>query len=356
MTRKEILEIRKTFKTKDTALTSVCGCYVNHEKEIVSMTRDIFLALPEDEIYKYLDLFKKTLSGQKGKALFDRELSEEKENLLLALRNSKLKDDSLLEAFYNRVIANYDYPENYYILLVHGVYDVPGKASDGMEMYDASDDVFDHVLCCICPVNISKPGLSYNSQKRKVEDRTRDWVVQQPLNGFLYPAFNDRQTDIHNLLYYAKKEVKESFAEELCGKAPVDAKYQKTLFCGSIGEEVQDFESIISLTSELSEIRKEADAASEVELDEREVEHLLKKSGIDNPESISQEIKECLGNEKLTLGNLIGPQVEIKAPNFKVKIDSDRLDLADYKVIDGRKCLVLAADSLFVNDIDVHSI
>ena len=58
-------------------------------------------------------------------------------DLLLRLRDSKLKDDILLDTFYDKIIESYEYVGNYLILVIHDVYDVPGKASDGMEMEDA---------------------------------------------------------------------------------------------------------------------------------------------------------------------------------------------------------------------------
>ena len=95
------------------------------------------------------------------------------QDFLLRLRDSKLKDDGLIESFYDKVIENYDCDENYYIILIHGIYDIPGRSSDGQEMYDASDEVYEHILCCICPVKLSKAGLCYNGETNSIEDRIR---------------------------------------------------------------------------------------------------------------------------------------------------------------------------------------
>lgn len=103
----------------------------------------------------------------------------------MKLRKSKLTDDTLTEAFYDRIIENYDYGENYYIILIHAVYDIPGKSSDGAEMFDASDEIYDHILCSICPVKLSKAGLHYNAETNNIEDRIRDWLVEMPDWGFL---------------------------------------------------------------------------------------------------------------------------------------------------------------------------
>ena len=64
----------------------------------------------------------------------------------MKLRASKLKDDALIESFYDKIIENYDYPENYYIILVHAVYDIPGRTSDGIDMDDASEEIYEHLL------------------------------------------------------------------------------------------------------------------------------------------------------------------------------------------------------------------
>ncbi len=112
---------------------------------------------------------------------------------LLKLRNSELKDDALVDAFYEKVMADYLYPENYYIILIHGAYDVPGRASDNLDMDDASDYVYEFILCSICPVKLDKPGLCYNVSHNTIENRVQDWVVGAPENGFLFPAFTDRK-------------------------------------------------------------------------------------------------------------------------------------------------------------------
>ena len=207
MNKKEVLEIRKQFTPENCAITRICGCYVDHEKEKKTELKKAFLSLPEEEGFKYFDIFKHTLSGTLGKNLINMEFPLEQElpggtqEFLLKLRDSKLQDDLLIEEFYDKVIANYNYGENYYIILIHAVYDVPGKSTDGLEMFDASDVVYEHLMCSICPVNLTKAGLTYNAETNNIEDRIRDWFVELPVKGFLFPAFNDRASDIHHILY-----------------------------------------------------------------------------------------------------------------------------------------------------------
>ena len=152
MNKKEILEIRKQFTPANCAITRICGCYVDHEKNKKMESKEAFLSLPEEEAFKYFDIFKKTLSGTVGKNMLnmefplDAEMPGGTQEFLLKLRNSKLEDDMLLEEFYDKVIATYEYAENYYIILIHAMYDIPGRTSDDLEMFDASDEVYEYLI------------------------------------------------------------------------------------------------------------------------------------------------------------------------------------------------------------------
>lgn len=212
MNKKEIAEIKKLFTNDKCCISKICGCYVDGNKNKITTFRHAFLSLPQEEIFKYFTIFRSSLSGTIGKNLLNMEFPMETEeeggsqDFLMKLRSSHLDDDELLEIFYNKVIDNYNYGENYLILLIDANYDVPGKASDEFDMDDASEYVYEHILCNICPVKLSEEGLCYNAATNSFENRIRDWLVEKPLHGFLFPAFNDRNTDIHNILYFSKKK------------------------------------------------------------------------------------------------------------------------------------------------------
>lgn len=269
MNKKEVSEIKKQFTPDNCAITRICGCYVDGEKNKKTQLKEAFLSLPEEEIFKYFELFRKTLSGTIGKNLLNMEFPLSAENaggtqdFLLKLRASQLTDDALLDAFYDRIIESYDYGENYLILVIHAAYDIPGKSSDGSEMFDASDEVYEYLLCSICPVKLSKPGLSYHAEDNTFGERVRDWIVEMPDVGFLFPAFNDRSTDLHSILYYAKnaEELRASLVENLLGAIlPLSAGGQKetfqTLIEETLGEE-RDYEVVKNIHENLYEMLEE---------------------------------------------------------------------------------------------------
>lgn len=372
MNKKEVLEIRRQFTPENCAITRICGCYVDHEKEKKAELKKAFLSLPEEEAFKYFDIFKHTLSGTLGKNLInmefplDQELNGGTQEFLLKLRDSKLEDDMLIEEFYDKVIENYIYAENYYIILIHAVYDVPGRSSDGLEMFDASDTVYEHILCSICPVNLTKAGLTYNAETNNIEDRIRDWIVEGPAKGFLFPAFQDRASNVHSILYYTKKpeDLQPELITNVLGSTiPLTAGDQKTTFqaiiSDTLGEEC-GYEVIRSIHDNLNEMLEEAKEEPEpLELSKPDVKKLLTRSGVSQEklESFDEEFEMAVGEKKTLLASNIAnvKTFQIETPDVVVKVNPERSDLVETRMIDGRRCLVIAIDDhLEVNGIEVH--
>lgn len=224
MTKKDILELKKRLNKTDCSITKLCGCYVDGNKNKVLTLSETFLNLDDEEFYKYLDLSRKCLSGSIGNNLLQLEFPTEEEapggrqQFLMGLKESGLKNEELLDRFYDLVIEHYDYAGNYLILLFKDAYDIITKTNDGMKL-DESEEVFDYLLCAICPVTLSKPGLGYREDENRIGARIRDWVVGAPDTGFIFPAFSDRSGDIHSLIYYIKdaKDSRPAFVENVFG-------------------------------------------------------------------------------------------------------------------------------------------
>lgn len=209
MNKKEVLELKRRFKKEAATFTRVCGCYVDGNHNKVCKFGNTFLNLEEDEFYKYLEIANKALSGTIGNNLLELKFPIEEEevggrqHILMALRASKLEDENLLDTFYDLVIDTYDHAGNYLIVLFHDAYDVMTRTKDNNNL-DESEEVYEYLICAICPVDLSKPGLGFLEDEHRIGPRVRDWVVGAVDTAFLFPAFNDRSTDIHSTLFYAK--------------------------------------------------------------------------------------------------------------------------------------------------------
>ena len=277
---------------------------------------------------------------------------------LMNLRDSGLKDDRLLNEFYDRIINNYSYVGNYLILLINQVYDIPAVTTDNIEMDDASDEVYSYILCSICHVNLSKPGLGYDEEDNNFHDKKQNHMVDVPDVGFLFPAFNKRSADEDMTLFYTKdvSEFEDGLIDCLLDCAvPLPAKQQKETFTSLVNEalgEEADLEIVKNIHENLEQIieEKKQESPAPVMLDKTEMKDLLEKSGV-------KEEKMAAGEHgKLVASNVSsGKKFEVKTPDVVIKINSDKTDIVSTQVIDGRQCLVIQIDErLEVNGISVN--
>jgi len=370
MNRKEIAEIKKQFTPKNCAATRIAGCYVDAEKNRLATFAESFLPLPDEEIAKYFDIFRKTLSGSLGKNLLNMEFPLESEQedgtqaFLLRLRDSKLEDDDLLTEFYDRVIDTFVTGENYLILLIRSVYDIPGRTRDELDLDDASEEVYDFFLAAICPVALDKPALSYDPAEQVFHNRLRSWTVGAPQLGFLFPAFNDRQTDIHALLYYSKdpEELHFDLTDRLLGcRLPLSAGLQKEAFRSVVADtlgDACDFEIVKNIHDELREIAEAAkDSPDPVTLTRPQVRSLMEEAGASaaQMEHFDESFTENAGeHEALFASNLQPRRFEVRTPDVVIAVSPERSDLVKTRIIDGRACLVIPiTDEVQVNGITV---
>ena len=361
MNKKETLEIRKQFTNENCAITRICGCYVDADKQIRTELKEAFLSLPEEEIFKYYEIFRKTLSGTVGKNLLNMEFPLEQEMpdgtqaWLLRLLGSRLTDDALLEEFYEKIIHSYSYGENYYIILIHAAYDIPRRAEDGTELFDASDDTYEYLLCSICPVKLSKAGLCYNAEKNSIEDRNRDWLVEAPEAGFLFPAFNDRNTDLHSMLYYTKnpEALQPALMEEFFFfLTPLSARGQKETFQELLTEalgESCDYETVVNIHENLNElIEEKKDLPDPPTLTKPEVKNLLLQSGVseETMEHFEEQFDITAGEKTEFLAtNLTSTKtMEVRTPDVIVKVSPEKAALLETRIIDGRSYLLIQID------------
>lgn len=373
MTRKELNEIKSQYTLEDCGILRLCGCYVDGERNKITQFNENFLNLPEEEKHKYFDIFKKTLSGTPGKNLVDMKFNvdayadEGARTFLMNLRDSGLKDDRLLNEFYDRIINNYSYVGNYLILLINQVYDIPAVTTDNIEMDDASDEVYGYILCSICHVNLSKPGLGYDEEDNNFHDKKQNHMVDVPDVGFLFPAFNKRSADEDMTLFYTKdvSEFEDGLIDCLLDCAvPLPAKQQKETFTSLVNEalgEEADLETVKNIHENLEQIieEKKQESPAPVMLDKTEMKDLLEKSGVkeEKLENFEEHFEMAAGEHgKLVASNVSsGKKFEVKTPDVVIKINSDKTDIVSTQVIDGRQCLVIQIDErLEVNGISVN--
>jgi hypothetical protein len=339
----------------------MCGCYVNGEKNVLLKFRETFLNLEEDEYFKFLEIAKKVLSGTVGNNILElnfpinEEFVNEKQISLMKLKNSKLKDDNILDEFYDSIIDNYDYTGNFLILIFHDAYDVITKTKDNIKI-DESEEVYEYVLCAICPVSLSEPGLRYFEEENKIKARIRDWVVEAPTNGFVFPAFIERSTDVNSIMYYTKnpKETHPELMEHALGcykkqTATIQKEAFQSIIKDSLLVDEDEADKIFMEVQEnLNTMIEEYNATYEdvdpepIILNKKDVQNLLIESGI--PEEVTIKIEksyeESFGKDLPLAESLIDSKaLKVKAQLNKeeslkkqVQVLQNKLELAKQEV------------------------
>lgn len=372
MNEKEVAELRRRFKPDRNAITHVRGCYVNEKGEILSQFDQPMSMLSQEESERLLALLRKTLSGTIGKNLTDitfetRQVVEgEEHRLLMALRDTKLQGEEVL-GLYQRIIGSLHLEGNYLILLAYDAYDVPYRAKDGAQQDDASDEVFSYILCSICPVKQTKPALSYYVHENAFHSLSTDWVISPPELGFLFPAFDDRSTNLYNALYYCRggEENYPEFVDAVFRTQPSMAPAaQKETFGGllcDVLEEECSFEVVQAVQDRLSflvEEHKASKVPQPLTISKNTVKSVLADCGVQEERVLAfgDRYDSQFGeNADLPPRNLMDKQLEVRTPDVVIRVSAERSDLVETRVIDGKKYILVRADEgAEVNGVPIH--
>lgn len=362
MNEKEIAEIRRRFQPQHSNIKQVHGCYVNSHGEVISQFTQSLATASEEEVENILSILKKALSGSLGKQLndvvFDTQqvVDSDEHRMLMALRDSKLEDEGLVDAFYQRVIETLQMEEPYLILLAHDAYDVPYRAKDGAPNPDGSCEVYSYVLCGVCPMKETKPALRYDLPDSVICNRGVDWLISPPELGFLFPAFDDRSANIYNALYYTRKTA-ENHPEFVTGifktEPPMPADLQQETFREILSDALEEdcsYEVLQGVTEILGGMVEEHKASKSPEplaVSKGALRKVLETCGVpeEKAESFEEKYEEAFGGGALNPKNLVNTrEFVVRTENVTIKTTPDCGDLVETRLIDGRKYILVRVE------------
>ena len=363
MNQKEIGEIRRRIRRDRSNMAAIYGCYVNTQKEIVSEFKLGTGTMPENEAEKYFGTLKRVLSGGIGKNLIDitfktsqvQDSSEHK--LLMQLRETQLKDEEIRLTFYKKVMESLNFQDSYLILLGSESYDVPFKSKDDTIQRDGSEEVYTYVICAVCPVKLAKTTLNYNAEDKVFHDGGVKQVVSAPELGFLFPAFDNRATNIYNALYYthSPKENHEGFVEAIFHTSvPQPAEEQRKSFEALLSRTLEDacsldvVQTVHEQLCQSIELHKESKVAEPLLITKEQVKDSLNLCGVPekNVAKFSVEYDSVFGADaELHPKNIINnKRFEITTPDVSIRVSPERSDLVQTRVIGGVKYILICAD------------
>ena len=375
MNDKEIGEIRRHLRRDRSNITKIYGCFVNDNREIITEFSQSTGMMPENEGDKYFALFKRVLSGSVGKNLIDLSFKTAQvaqgapeHKLLMDLRECKLSDDELLHGFFQKIIDTVTLEGNYLILIGCDSYDVPFKGKDDISDADKSEEVYTYLICAICPVKQTKANLHYVPEEKLFHDGAMNQPVSAPVLGFLFPAFDNRSTNIYNALYYTHdiKVSQDTLIEALFNTpVPMPAAEQKKCFeallTTALGEDcnLDVVQTVHDQLCERIELHKEAKVAEPLLIAKADVKETLASCGVSEEHLAkwSVDYDETFGFEAdLHPKNIIDTRrFEVKTPDVSIKVDPTRSDLIETRTIGGVKYIMICADeNVEVNGVSIH--
>lgn len=374
MNEKEIAEIRRRFRADRGSITHVRGCYVNEQKEIVAQFDQSLTLMPQEEAEKMMAVLKKTLSGTLGKNLMNLSFSTAQvvdsgeHRLLMDLRDSKLEDENAVQRFFETVIPAVMMEGTYLILLCHDTYDVPFRSKDGQKLEDASDEIFSYIMCSICPVKMTKPALCYHIPDNQFRSLPPDWLVSPPQVGFLFPAFDDRSTNLYGALYYTRDTAvsQEELAQAVFHmELPMPAQEQKETFQEILTQSLAEdcsydvLQTVHDRLCQRMEEHKETRDPEPLTVSPKEVGGMLLDCGIDDGQvaAFEEKCEEVFGTEAaFSPQNLVEKKRwEIHTPDVSIRVAPGRGDLVQTRIIDGaRYILIRAEEGVEVNGVAIQ--
>ena len=370
MTEKETAEIRRRLTLDKTSVSKIRGCYVNGDGTPITDFSSSLATIPQNEAEEVLAILKKVLSGQPDRNLIDigfsnsQVIDSPEHKLLMKLRDSGLEDDETVSELFKKVMSVVSFDEKYLILLALDKYDVPVYGKDDQLLED-TDNVFTYILCAVCPVKQTKPALSYSVEEEQFCSLKTGWAIDKPETGFMFPAFDDRQANIYNALFYVKKPngLFDDLSEEIFGvEPPLPADSQKEVFSQILNETVAEdcgIEVMQEVHSKLSEMIIEHKAKKDeppLTISKGVITDLLTECKVpdEKVDDFSGEYDRVFGADvRINPKNIVDvKKFEVKTPEVSIKVDPERLDLIKTAVIDGRKCIVISVE----HDVEVNGV
>ena len=374
MNKKEIAEIKRRLNPEFHNVTCIRGCYVNSQGEIISSFTRSLEGMGEEEALKYLGIFKRVLSGVQGQNLLEMEFSPEavlhsgEHQLLMRLKDTALTDDEVVNTLFERIISTLHTQDHTLILLMHDGYDVPYRSQDGSRVSEMSTEVFHYVLCAVCPVKLTKPILGYNPDTNDFRNRESDWVASMPETGFMFPCFEERAADIYKAMFYTR-DISESHEELVRAlfafQPPLPAQAQKEMFQTVLEESLREecslevMQAVHEQVKEKMEEQKADKHAPPLKIDKYDVKETLAACGVKpaHLDAFEQRFDQQFGEQaRLDAVNLVSPrQFQVKTPSVVIRVNSDRADLVETRVIDGLPyILIRAEEGVEVNGVSVN--
>ena len=362
MNKKETAEIKKNFSDKSGffIMERVLTGFIDAEKNLRYHHVNSCLTMPVEEHDVYDETLKKVLNTNVGKSFVEYEFPNEAyeegkpQEMLYTLLRSELKDEVLCENFLNHIANNIAYTGPFAVITAYCTYTIRKKDKND-EYADGEDEIYNYLLTAICPVNTGSDGFVFDSFNNEIMKKMNTELIisKAPSDGFLYPVFSNRSSDINHVMYYAKSASKPNISviEDVLGCTFVmSAENEKANFQSIlknvVGDDL-DYMVIKTVNEKIQEVVEENEEETDkTVIDDLRLKDILTDIGVpqERVEMVAPVFEKVCGNTPLTASNLVENKTVLAAPGITVNIKPSAADKVRTSVVDGRRCLLIDID------------
>lgn len=363
MNKKEITELKKSFKSDNGYFTMdrILTAFVDAEKNILyNNTHSTYTMTVEDrDIYD--ETLLKILNTNIGKNFkefaFPNSAYEEgqSQNILYNVVKGELKDTEYNNTYIEHIVNNLMYTGPYTIITAFCVYNVRKKNSNDEFNENDEDELYKFILTAICPADTGDDGFIFDSNNKEIIKKLNTELIinKAPSDGFIFPVFNNRSSDINYVGIYSKSKAKPniSMIENVMSctfttTSDVEKNNFQTILKTVVDEDL-NYNFINNVNDKIKDIidqnRDETEAAT---IDSNKLEDIFSECGLnqDRVNMVKPVYEKLCGDNELTAYNLVDYKTTVDIDGIKVNIKSYDTDKVRTSVIDGRRCLIIDID------------
>lgn len=363
MNKKETAEIKKNFSDKSGffIMEKVLTAFVDNEKNLRYSNISSCITMESDELELYQNILKKVLNTNIGKNFTEYEFpneayeEEKSQDILYKFLKSELKDEESADNFLNNIINNVSYTGAFSVITAYCTYTIRRKNKLDEFSEDDADELYRYIITAICPVEAGDTGFVFDNFNNEIIHRTETelFISKTPSDGFLYPVFSNRSSDVNHVMYYSKKAENPniSIIENVLGcnfvmSADIEKANFQNILKTVAGDEL-DYTLINTINEKIKEtVEQNKDETDTYTIDSNKIHDILEESGVSHErlKALDKVYESSCGNAPLTASNLVESKTVLKTAGITVNISPSASDKIRTSVVDGRKCLLIDID------------
>lgn len=362
MNKKETAEIKKNFSDKSGffIMERILTAFVDAEKNLRYHQVNSCLTMPAAEHDVYNETLKRVLNTNVGKSFVEYEFPNEAydegkpQNILYKLLTSELKDETVCEEFLNHIANNIVCEGPFAVVTAYCCYTVRKKDKND-EFADGEDEIYRYLLTAFCPVNTATDGFVFDSFNNEITKKVNTELIisKAPSDGFLYPVFSNRSSDVNHVMYYTKSAGKPntSIIEDVLGctfvmTAPNEKASFQNILKSVVGDDL-DYTLINTVNEKIREVVEDnKDDTDRTVIDNIKLRDILSDVGVpeERVKMVEPVYEKVCGTAPLTASNLVETKTVLTSPGITVNIRASAADKVRTSVVDGRRCLLIDID------------